>query len=163
MNPWVRDNLANARQVETVRVTADYSYRAKYCAGPGIVLVGDAYGFLDPVFSSGVFLALASGERAALAVHEALGTAQPEHYDYAAYGQWLSSGTEAMRAMVHAFYDQRFSMSKMLRKHPGLTDDVTDCLVGNLFRDFDALLRVLYEENQIPAPLEAGTTQAPAP
>jgi len=162
LNPWIQANLAEATRVAPVRVTADYSYRAQHCAGPGVVLVGDAYGFLDPVFSSGVFLALASGERAALAVHEALETEHPGRYDYTAYGQWFSSGTEAMRAMVHAFYDPSFSMSSMLRSHPELTDDVTDCLVGNLFRDFDALLKVLYDERQVPAPLDVGTAQAPA-
>jgi flavin-dependent dehydrogenase len=162
-NPWIQDNLTAATRVAPVRVTADYSYRARHCADQGIVLAGDAYGFLDPVFSSGVFLALASGERAGLAVHDALNSDCPQQYDYAAYGQWLSGGTEAMRALVHAFYDPRFSMSGMLRAHPELTTDVTDCLVGNLFRDFDALLKVLSEESQVPSPIEAGTAQAPLP
>jgi len=160
-NAWIAENLKESTRTAPTRVTSDYSYRARHCSDRGIVLAGDAYGFLDPVFSSGVFLALASGERAGLAVHEALKSEDPKHYDYADYGEWLSSGTEAMRAMVYAFYDPNFSMSGMLRKHPNLTDDVTDCLVGNLFRNFDDLLKVLSKECQVPGPLQAGIGQAP--
>ena len=43
-------------------MTGEYSYRSRHCAADGLVLVGDAFAFLDPVFSSGVFLALRSGE-----------------------------------------------------------------------------------------------------
>ena len=52
--------------------TKDYSYRSKQVAGDGWVLVGDAFGFLDPLYSSGVLLALKSGELAADAVVEGL-------------------------------------------------------------------------------------------
>ena len=47
-----------SRQVGEYWVTGEYSYRSKFCAADGVVLVGDAFAFLDPVFSSGVFLAL---------------------------------------------------------------------------------------------------------
>ncbi len=50
--------------VEPVRVTGNYSYRAARMAGPGFVLVGDAYAFIDPVFSSGVYLAMHGAEQA---------------------------------------------------------------------------------------------------
>ena len=52
--------------------TKDYSYRSKQVAGDGWVLVGDAFGFLDPLYSSGVLLALKSGELAADAIVEGL-------------------------------------------------------------------------------------------
>ena len=56
-----------------VSPTKDYSYRSKQVAGDGWVLVGDAFGFLDPLYSSGVLLALKSGELAADAIVEGLG------------------------------------------------------------------------------------------
>jgi hypothetical protein len=68
-----------------------------------------------------------------------------------------------MRALVYAFYDPSFSMSGMLREHPELMNDVTDCLVGNLFRDFEELLGVLSKVGQVPAPIEAGKARVPTP
>src|SRR5438874_2013995 len=49
----------------------DYSYRSKSCAGDGFMLIGDAYGFLDPIYSSGVLLALKMAELAADSIHDA--------------------------------------------------------------------------------------------
>ncbi|HWC29643.1 MAG TPA: NAD(P)/FAD-dependent oxidoreductase, partial [Dehalococcoidia bacterium] len=64
----VKRRLSQARQVTGHFATKDYSYRAKQVAGDGWVLVGDAFGFLDPLYSSGVLLALKSGEQAADAI-----------------------------------------------------------------------------------------------
>ena len=60
-NAWVADVMRDAEQFGEVWVTGDYSYRSQYCAADGLVLAGDAFAFLDPVFSSGVFLALNPG------------------------------------------------------------------------------------------------------
>src|SRR5262245_40409887 len=61
----VKERVAGARRVTGYFATKDYSYRSKVVAGDGWVLVGDAFGFLDPLYSSGVLLALKSGELAA--------------------------------------------------------------------------------------------------
>src|SRR4029079_8798009 len=61
-NAWLKEHLAVGEQFGPYRVTGEYSYRSKHCAADGLILAGDAFGFLDPVFSSGVFLALRSGE-----------------------------------------------------------------------------------------------------
>src|SRR5688572_5901289 len=63
--PALQPRLANATQVFPVQATRDFSYRSSRIAGDGWVLVGDAFGFLDPIYSSGVLLALKSGELAA--------------------------------------------------------------------------------------------------
>ena len=55
-----------------VRVTGNYSYDSTRMGAPGWVLVGDAFAFLDPVFSSGVYLAMSGAEQAAAAVDAAL-------------------------------------------------------------------------------------------
>jgi len=60
------------KQVQPVRVTGEYSYHSKQIGGDGFCLVGDAFAFLDPLFSTGVFLALKSGEMAADTIHAAL-------------------------------------------------------------------------------------------
>jgi flavin-dependent dehydrogenase len=162
-NPWIGECLAGATRVAPVRVTADYSYRAQHCADRGIVLTGDAFVFIDPVFSSGVLLALASGERAALAVDAALSAGEDATAEFVAYGEWLCGGVEAMRALVHSFYDPGFSMSGMLREHPHLAGDVTDCLVGHLFREFDDLMGALARNSPLPKSMTVGFARVSTP
>ena len=58
--PGLQPRLANATRCDIFRAQKEYSYRAKKAAGDGWVLVGDAFGFLDPLYSSGVLLALTS-------------------------------------------------------------------------------------------------------
>ncbi|KQZ80291.1 hydroxylase [Rhodanobacter sp. Root561] len=68
---WAR--LQHAELVDNeVRVTGNYSYDSTCMGGPGWILVGDAFAFLDPVFSSGVYLAMSGAEQAAEVVDQAL-------------------------------------------------------------------------------------------
>jgi hypothetical protein len=52
---------------------------------------------------------------------------------------------QSMRRLVYAFYDREFSMRELIARHPHLQGDVTDCLIGNLFRDFTELFARLPE------------------
>src|SRR5207253_10394032 len=70
--PGVKVRIAPGRRVAPFRAAKEYSYRSRKAAGDGWVLVGDAFGFLDPLYSSGVLLALKSGSMAADAVVEGL-------------------------------------------------------------------------------------------
>lgn len=72
--PEVGRWLENARRDTPVYAAGDYSYRNQKLTGPGWILAGDAAGFIDPVFSTGVFIGLDSGERAAMAVERQLAT-----------------------------------------------------------------------------------------
>src|SRR6476646_7614083 len=70
-NQWIKDHLASGTQVGAHFITSEYSFRSRYCASDGLLLAGDSFGFLDPVFSSGVMLALKSGTMAADAIQAA--------------------------------------------------------------------------------------------
>jgi len=142
-NRWIAEHLAPGRQVGRFWVTGDYSYRSKHCAGDGLLLIGDAFAFLDPVFSSGVFLALKSGELGADAVDAALERGDTSAEAFTEYGETMCRGIEAMRNLVYAFYDPDFSFGRLIRKHPDRRGDLTDCLIGDLFRDFDGLFAAL--------------------
>ena len=73
LNPALRQRLARAQLIgDEVHVSGNYSYDASRMGGPGWVLVGDAFAFLDPVFSSGVYLAMDGAERVAELVDAAL-------------------------------------------------------------------------------------------
>jgi flavin-dependent dehydrogenase len=72
-NEGVRKRMAHAELIGgEVRVTGNYSYDSTQMGGPGWVMVGDAFAFLDPVFSSGVYLAMSGAEQAAQVVDSAL-------------------------------------------------------------------------------------------
>lgn len=161
--PWIKEHVAVGRQVGPYYTTAEYSYRSRYCAADGLVLAGDAFQFLDPVFSSGVFLALRGGELAAEYVDAALEAGDTSAARFAEYGERICQGVESMRKLVYAFYDHSFSFRELLRKYPGLQGDVTDCLIGNLWRDFDPLFRAVEEfAAASPRPLEYGRQPAGA-
>ena len=155
-NRWIADHLAPGTRCEPVRVTAEYSYRSRYCAGDGLVLAGDAFTFLDPVFSSGVLLALLGGERAAHAVDAALRAGDTGAARFSDYGASLRQGIEAMRKLVYAFYEETFSFGKLLKRHPGVRGDLTDCLIGNLSKDFGPLFSAVEEFARVPEALRYG-------
>jgi flavin-dependent dehydrogenase len=161
-NVWVQQHLAVGEQFGPYRVTGEYSYRSRYCAANGLVLIGDAFAFLDPVFSSGVFIALCSGERAADAVDQALTDGDYTAARFESYGADMCRGIEGMRRLVYAFYDHGFSFRTFVNKYPHLAGDLTDCLIGNLFIDFDPLFDAVAEFAKVPPPLAHGLPLAAA-
>lgn len=154
--PWIREQVACGTKTIPSKVTSDYTYRCRYCAADGVVLVGDAFQFLDPVFSSGVFIALQTGVMAADAVNAALDAEDYSASRFAEYGRKINVGIEAMRRLVYAFYDQNFNFGALFRKYPHLHRDLTDCLIGNLWKDFDPLFEAVAEFAQVPKRIEHG-------
>ena len=71
--PGIAQRLATATRISGAYVTSDFSYHSRRMAGEGWVLVGDAFGFVDPVYSAGVMLAMKSAEFAADVVGRATG------------------------------------------------------------------------------------------
>ena len=132
--PAAKERVAIGRQAAPFYATKDYSYRSRCAAGDGWVLVGDAFGFLDPLYSSGVLLALKSGQMAADAIVE--GLAQGD-LSAAQLGKWAPAFTQAMdrmRRLVCEFYDG-FSFGRFVKKYPHFKGHLTDLLIGDLFKD----------------------------
>jgi flavin-dependent dehydrogenase len=132
--PGVKRRVANARRAAGYFATKDYSYRSKQVAGDGWVLVGDAFGFLDPLYSSGVLLALKSGELAADAISEGLRANDVSQAQLGRWGQVFNEGVDRMRRLVCEYYDG-FSFGGMVRRYPELRGTLTDLLIGDLFHD----------------------------
>jgi flavin-dependent dehydrogenase len=132
--PGVKQRIEGAKRVAPFRAAREYSYRSRQAAGDGWVLVGDAFGFLDPLYSSGVLLALKSGELAADAIAEGL---DKGNTSAAQLGKWeagFAQGMDRMRRLVCEYYDG-FSFGKFVRQHPDLKGHLTDLLIGDLFKD----------------------------
>ena len=162
-NVWIKDHLSAGEQFGEYWVTSEFSYRSRYCAGDGLVLAGDAFAFLDPVFSSGVYLALKSGEMAADAVDAALVAGDTSAARFAEYGDKLCYGIENMRKLVYSFYDPDFSFGKVIKARPHLRGSLTDCLIGDLFeKEYGELFGAIGEFAELPVPLAHGRAPAGA-
>jgi flavin-dependent dehydrogenase len=108
-SPRVLGLLAGARRISGIHGVSDYSARSSKLGGDGWVLVGDAATFLDPVFSTGVFLAMATGERAALAIDRALSRrGRVDARDFSAYQRQANRMYARFRKFVYNFYDPVF-------------------------------------------------------
>jgi flavin-dependent dehydrogenase len=155
-NQWIKDHLATGASTGEYFITSEYSRHSRYCAAPGQLLVGDAFAFLDPVFSSGVMLALKSGQLAGEAVHAGIlsGDLSPEHF--APYGRTIRTSVENMRKLVYAFYDPGFSFRKLIKRHPKAADLITDCLSGDVNKDFSQLWDWIRELAPLPEDLPYG-------
>lgn len=132
--PGVKERLVSAERVSEFKAAREYSYRSKQAAGDGWVLVGDAFGFLDPLYSSGVLLALKSGQLAADAIVEGLRAGDTSA---AQLGKWepeFRRGMDRMRRLVCEYYDG-FSFGRFVKAHPHLKGHLTDLLIGDLFDD----------------------------
>jgi flavin-dependent dehydrogenase len=132
--PAVKDRIKHAKRVTGYFATRDYSYRSTACAGNSWVLVGDAFGFLDPLYSSGVLLALKSGELAADAIVDGLNKGDTSAAQLGAWGEAFNHGVDRMRRLVCEYYDG-FSFGAFVKNYPDLRNTVTDLLIGDLFTD----------------------------
>lgn len=98
---WAR--MQQARRIAPVHVTGNYSYTCKRMTGPGWVMVGDAFAFIDPVFSSGVYLGMNSGEQAAAVVDGALRDPPSEARLQRAMEQRLKRGLKHFSWFIYRF------------------------------------------------------------
>src|SRR5262245_18017698 len=153
--PALKRRIAGARRATGYFATKDYSYRSKEVAGDGWVLIGDAFGFLDPLYSSGVLLALKSGEMAADAIADGLASGDTSAAALGRWGETFNNGVVRMRRLVCEYYDG-FNFSKFVKAYPHLKNMITDLLIGNLFDErVDEVwgpLESLREEGKAPIP-----------
>ena len=155
-NLWIKDHLSVGEQVGPYYITSEYSYHSQHCGSEGLLLVGDAFAFLDPVFSSGLMLALKSGVLAGDAVHEALVANDFSPARFSDYATYMRQGVENMRKLVYAFYSPEFSFKQVIDKYPEAADEITDCLSGDVNKDFTPLWDKIREFVPLPDELPLG-------
>jgi flavin-dependent dehydrogenase len=155
-NQWIKEHLAPGRPEGEYWITSEYSFHSQHCGCEGLLLVGDAFAFLDPVFSSGLLLALKSGVMAGDAVHAALKAGDLSPDRFSDYGASLRRGIENMRKLVYAFYNPEFSFKRVVDRHPELAGAITDCLSGDVSKDFSRLWSAVEEFAPLPEELPLG-------
>ncbi len=162
ITPGVSRRVASATCVSQAYVTSDFSYRSRRTAGDGWVMIGDAFGFLDPIYSSGVMLALKSGELAGDAIHEALAAGDVSAERLGTWTEAHASGMQLVRQLVYAFYHRDFSFAGFLKAYPHHHDAVVRVLIGDVYNEelhgmFADLARMI----ELPSPMALEKAGAP--
>ena len=133
--PEVRDRLVGSHRTTEVKAIADYSYKMSSFAGDGYCLVGDAACFLDPVFSTGVLMAMTSGELAASTVAAALADkGRVDAADFRRFERVYRRGVARFTRFVHGFYEPAMLETFYTRAPmPVIERAVTTVLAGGVF------------------------------
>jgi FADH2-dependent halogenase len=129
----LRERMANARLVSDIHTTGDFSYHNKRFIDRRLLRVGDAAGFMDPIFSAGVYLAMSSGKLAAEAVTASLAAGDDGASRFAAYEKRVRRSMEFYWRMVHGYYTTPFMELFMEPRHRfSLPAAVTALLAGEV-------------------------------
>ncbi|MCA8958787.1 MAG: tryptophan 7-halogenase [Planctomycetes bacterium] len=142
--PVHREFLAGRRQLAPIRRHADYSYRCGTTTGERFLLIGDASGFIDPIFSTGVFLAQSGAFRAAEMLVPPLSCGQlPDGEARRAFENHLNLGVRRYLGLVHRFYDGEFMNGVIRSRRRGqVRRALTSVLSGDVYDEANPLLRM---------------------
>ena len=139
----VREGLAGAEATTPVYTAANFAYTVEPVVGNRFLCVGDSVGFVDPIFSAGVFLAMASGELAAREILDAFREGRFEARRFAPYERACHRGMKPFVRFIEHFYDPLFLEIFLKPKDLfGMVDAVTFVLAGGAFRRIPLRLRL---------------------
>jgi len=159
--PWVAERMQGAERITQVYARRDFSYLMRRMCGPNYALIGDAAGFLDPIFSTGVFMAMKSADIAASAVEARLrdGTMRL----LKRYERDMTRAMSKYFRFISAFYQRPF-LEVFLQPSPkfGLLPVIVGILAGDIFAAhnrfklglFFALARIQKRKQIIAPPIE---------
>jgi flavin-dependent dehydrogenase len=136
---------------------ADFSFRVRDLAGPGWLVVGDAGGFIDPLFSTGAHLAMYGGFHAANIIADGIARGDLKSADFTEWSALVRKGAELFLGSVQAFY--RGSLTPYLfadDQHPFLRRAITSMLAGDVFTGDERWAREM--RSRFPATVEASAS-----
>ncbi len=107
-SPPLCERMARARLIGSIQTTGDFSYHNTRLTSRRLLRVGDAAGFMDPIFSAGVYLAMSSGQLAAQVVQESLAANDDGAPRFRAYEKRVRRAMEMYWEMVEGFYTTPF-------------------------------------------------------
>jgi flavin-dependent dehydrogenase len=132
-HPHIARMIADAERDGPMRSTGNFSYRATQAAGPGHIKVGDAFGFIDPIFSTGVHLALSSAREAASAVGAILAKPRIRAARLAAYHRKIERRLSYVSWLIYQIHDPTF---RDLMVNPRNILGIEQALISLLAGDF---------------------------
>ncbi|MBZ0134895.1 MAG: tryptophan 7-halogenase [Planctomycetes bacterium] len=139
--------MKNAEPCGELRSEADFSYTSERHVGDRLIKIGDAGAFIDPVFSSGVFLSVKAADMAAEKIAKAFDTGDLSEKAFADYERMVRRGTKVFWAFIDAFYNKDF-LNRMVtsRRRPLLQKSITSLLAGDIYNENNQLISYLTGE-----------------
>jgi flavin-dependent dehydrogenase len=135
--PVIAKRMTKAERVSEVHIAADFSYRSTKLFGDRWLLAGDAAGFIDPIFSSGVFLAVFSGELCADLLNEVLDYPRRARKLFPRYERKVNRAMDVYLRFVDAWYTKEFiEVFSSPRELFNLPPTVNAVLGGNIGTSF---------------------------
>jgi flavin-dependent dehydrogenase len=134
--PEIADRLKDASLTAPVTATGNYSYTATRMSGPGYLMVGDAWAFIDPVFSSGVYLAMNSSLLGADVVDAVLKEPARAPALYREFDRTIRRGVGTFSWIIYRMTNPVIRKLFMApRNFLGVQSAVVSLLAGDVFRD----------------------------
>jgi FADH2-dependent halogenase len=174
-SPVMQERMKNAQLIGSMQTTSDFSYYNRRLVGGRILRIGDAAGFMDPIFSAGVYLAMWSGKLASEVIQKSLARGDDGSRRFLKYERRVKAGIHFYWQMVEHYYTKPFmELFLQPRGHLSLPDAVNAVLAGELeggwnlrwrLRYFFFLVKMQARRPLVPrlsfAPLPASKSQAP--
>lgn len=143
-SPTVSARAAGAEMVSEIYSTGNYSYRAQQGCGEGFLMIGDAYGFVDPMFSTGVLMAMTAGELGAKAAHTWLDDPVRGHRLAERTNRELAQAMDRISWLIYRINDPVMrSLFMAPRNTLRMRDGIINMLAGNLSGDLGAVVPIL--------------------
>jgi FADH2-dependent halogenase len=144
-SPPIKDRMKNARRIGELQTTTDFSYYNRRLVGDRLLRVGDAAGFMDPIFSAGVFLAMWSGKIAAEVLEKSLARGRPNKRLFVKYEKRVRNGLMFYWRVVENYYTTPFmELFLQPRNHHDLPSAVNAVLAGELEGGWSLRWRLKY-------------------
>jgi flavin-dependent dehydrogenase len=142
--PTAARMLAGAKRLFAPRATSDFSFRVRKMCGEGWIALGDAAGFIDPLFSTGAHLAMQGGLSGADAIDQALTAGDVSAAHFAGWETTMRAGADLFLGAVQAFYDGDLTSHVFAdMQHPFLRRAITSLLAGDVFDEGAAWVRAM--------------------
>ncbi|MBR0648659.1 NAD(P)/FAD-dependent oxidoreductase [Roseomonas terrae] len=165
-SPMVSARTRHAEMISNIYSTANYSYRARQGHGEGFLMIGDAYGFVDPMFSTGVLMAMTAGELGARTADVALDDPARGLKMAAATNRELADAMDRISWLIYRVNDPVLrSLFMAPRNTLWMRDGIINMLAGNLRGSPRAMLPVMSFQGRVlpafaPEPLRPGSRHA---
>lgn len=142
--PALHERLKDAKMIGGVTATGNYSYEGTRAVGKNYLMVGDAFAFIDPVFSTGVYLAMNSGFKGAETIETCLDHPERAAQALAAYDATMVHGPKVFSWFIYRVTNPNLRDLFMQEDAPAwIKAGVVSILAGDVFRNSPIGLRVL--------------------
>jgi flavin-dependent dehydrogenase len=134
--PYLRERvIGRAERVLPIQSNGNWSYRSRVFYGDRLLLVGDSAAFVDPLFSSGVLLAVSGARFAAEHIDAALTAGDFRAERFAPYQEQCLAGMDLFKGLIHEFYGENLRSLLITSAHnPTVCSTITSILAGDVYR-----------------------------